>query len=171
MNIDNAEGTRVTEPPPEATVLAFIVIIASTALTMALGAAVSGGTVDPWYLDLNKAPGSPPGQVFAIVWPTLYTLMAIGACMVWRVSGWRRSDGAMGVYFLQLLANLGWSVLFFRFHLALAALIDLAALWVLVAMLTHEFRRHSRIAAQLQYPYLAWLTYALYLNAWIVFAN
>lgn len=159
------------DKPIEATLLAFVAIIAATALTAALGGLVSAGDADPWYAALNHAPGSPPGVVFAIVWPTLYTLMAIGACMTWNASGWRKSDSALGVYFLQLLGNLGWSVLFFRYHLAAAALIDIAALIVLVGMMIREFGRHSRIAAQLQWPYFAWLCFAFYLNAWVVFAN
>jgi tryptophan-rich sensory protein len=165
----NAPALR--ERPPEATVLAFIAIIAATALTAALGGLVSSGDSDPWYQSLNKAPGSPPGVVFGIVWPALYTLMAIGACLTWKASGWRQGDGALGVFFVQLLANLGWTVLFFHLHQPLLALIDIAALWVLVFLMIREFGRHSRVASQLQYPYLAWLTFAAYLNAWVVFAN
>jgi tryptophan-rich sensory protein len=169
----------VTRSPPaepnrpiEATVLAFIAIIGATALVAALGGLVSGGDADPWYRQLNKAPGTPPGFVFAVVWPTLYTLMAIGACIVWlRAGSWKRADTSLGLYFVQLLANLGWSFLFFRFHLARPALVDMLILWLLAAMMTREFHRHSRVAAQLQYPYLAWLTFAGYLNAWVVFAN
>lgn len=160
------------ERPVEATVLAFIAIIAATALVSALGALASNGDADPWYAALNKAPGNPPGFVFGIVWPALYTLMAIGACIVWRAGGtWKGVDSALGLYFLQLVANLGWSYLFFRYHLAAAALIDIAALWVLAFMMTREFGRHSRVAAMMQYPYLAWLTFAAYLNAWVVIAN
>ena len=160
------------ERPVEATVLAFIAIIGATALVAALGALASAGEADPWYATLDKAPGTPPGFVFGIVWPTLYTLMVIGACLVWRAGGtWKRADSALGLYFLQLVANLGWSYLFFRYHLAAAALIDIAALWVLVFMMTREFQRHSKVAAMMQYPYLAWLSFAAYLNAWVVVAN
>ena len=107
--------------PIEVTLLAFIAIIAATALIAALGGLAAGSEADPWYAVLNKAPGTPPGFVFGIVWPTLYTLMAIGACMVWQAAGsWKRSDHALGLFFLQLLPNLGWSFLFFRYHLALA---------------------------------------------------
>jgi tryptophan-rich sensory protein len=166
-----APATRA-ERPVEATILAFIAIFAATSLVAALGALASAGEADPWYAALNKAPGTPPGFVFGIVWPALYTLMVIGACMVWRAGGtWKGADSALGLYFLQLVANLGWSYLFFRYHLAAAALIDIAALWVLVFMMTREFHRHSRIAAMLQYPYLAWLTFAAYLNVWVVAAN
>lgn len=160
------------ERPVEATILAFVAIIAMTALVSALGALASTGDADPWYAALNKAPGRPPGFVFGIVWPVLYVLMAIGACIVWRAGGtWKTADSALGLYFVQLVANLGWSYLFFKYHLATAALIDIAALWVLVFMMIREFGRHSRIAAMMQYPYLAWLTFAAYLNAWVVFAN
>ncbi|MBI1359431.1 MAG: tryptophan-rich sensory protein [Alphaproteobacteria bacterium] len=158
--------------PVEFTVLAFIGIIAAACLTAALGALVSPGAMDPWYQTLNKAPGNPPGYVFGAVWPLLYTLMAIGACRVWLKAGdWRKADSPLGIYFLQLIVNLAWSVLFFRFHLAAVALVDIVVLWFLTLRMIIEFNRISPVASQLQYPYLAWLTFAAYLNGWIVFAN
>ena len=160
------------ERPVEATVLAFIAILGATALVAALGGLVSGSEADPWYTALNKAPGNPPAFLFGIVWPALYTLMAIGACMVWRAAGsFKKAEGALGFFFLQLAPNLAWSFLFFKYHLATAALIDIAALLVLVVMMTREFHRHSRVAAWMQAPYIAWLAFATYLNAWVVFAN
>jgi tryptophan-rich sensory protein len=167
-----SERPPETDRPVETTVIAFAGIIAATALVAALGGLTSSGTTDPWYIALEKAPGNPPGFVFGVVWPALYTLMAIGACLVWQSAGsWKRSDGALGLYFAQLIPNLAWSVLFFRLHQPLLALIDLLILWILIALMTREFHRHSTVAAMLQYPYLAWVTFAAYLNAWIVFAN
>lgn len=161
------EGT-----PVELTILVFIGIIAAACLTAALGALVSPGAMDPWYQTLNRAPGNPPGYVFGAVWPALYTLMAVGASRVWlKADNWRKSDTPLGLYFLQLIVNLGWSVLFFHFHLPVAALIDISALWILTLLMIIEFNRISPVASQLQYPYLAWLTFAAYLNAWVVFAN
>jgi translocator protein len=157
---------------PEMTVIAFVAIIAATALVAALGGLVSSGQDDPWYAALNKAPGTPPGYVFGIAWPIIYTLMAVGACIVWRTAGsWKKADGALGIFFLQLLPNLAWTFFFFYYHLALLALIDIAILWLLVALMIKRFGKHSKVAAQLQWPYLAWLTFATYLNAWVVFAN
>jgi benzodiazapine receptor len=163
-----AENAR----PVELTVLIFTAIIGATALVAALGGLVGGGEADPWYAALDKAPGNPPGFVFGVVWPALYALMAIGACMVWQSAGsWKRTDGALGLFFLQLIPNLAWSWLFFSFRQPLLALINIAILWIMVALMIREFHRHSRLAAMLQYPYLAWLTFATYLNAWVVFAN
>jgi tryptophan-rich sensory protein len=160
------------ERPAELTVLAFIAIIGATALVAALGGLIAGGNADPWYAALNKAPGTPPGAVFGIVWPLLYVLMAVGGCMVWQAAGsWKRSERALNLFFLQLAPNLGWSLLFFRLHQPVAALIDLVLLLILAVMMVREFHHVSRIAALLQYPYLAWLAFAGYLNAWVVFAN
>lgn len=150
---------------PEATLLALGAILLATSLAAGLGALVSGGEADPWYAALNKAPGNPPGFLFGIVWPILYALMAVGSFMAWR------AGAKLGVFMLQLAFNLAWSYLFFELHLPLLALIDLLVLWGLVAWMIAGFRAHSRLAAMLQLPYILWLTFAAYLNAWVVFAN
>jgi tryptophan-rich sensory protein len=156
----------------EVTVLVFSTIIAATALVAALGGLVSVGVADPWYSTLNKAPGNPPGFVFGTVGPALYALMAIGACLVWQAAGsWRRTDGALSLFFVQLVPNLAWSWLFFGLHQPVLALANMAILLIMAVLMVREFHRHSALAAMLQYPYVAWLAFAAYLNAWIVFAN
>lgn len=150
---------------PEATLLALGAILLATSLAAGLGALVSGGEADPWYAALNKAPGNPPGFLFGIVWPVLYALMATSAFIAWR------AGARLGVFMLQLVLNLAWSYLFFKLHLPLPALIDLLVLWGLVAWMIAGFHRHSRLAAMLQIPYILWLSFAAYLNAWVVFAN
>ncbi|MCH2458286.1 MAG: tryptophan-rich sensory protein, partial [Henriciella sp.] len=60
----------------------IITIIALTAAVAALGGLVSSGSQDPWYAALEKAPYNPPDRAFAIVWPILYSLMALGAIIV-----------------------------------------------------------------------------------------
>lgn len=156
---------RASRRSPEATLLALAVILAATSLTAGLGALTSGGESDPWYAALNKAPGNPPGFVFGLVWPALYALMAAGSFLAWR------AGANLGLYFLQLGVNLGWSYLFFYFHQPVIALIDLVVLWVLVFAMIRRFRAHSPLAGWLQAPYLAWLSFAAYLNAWVVIAN
>ncbi len=162
-------SSSTTEPDdkrtPEATLLALAVILAATSLAAGLGALTSGGEADPWYAALNKAPGNPPGFVFGIVWPMLYALMAASAFIAWR------AGANLGLYFAQLAVNLTWSYLFFQFHQPVFALANLLTLWVLVFLMIRQFHGHSPLAAWLQSPYLAWLSFAAYLNAWVVFAN
>ena len=76
----------------------------------------------------------------------------------------------------EIVAVLGLLALFTHQHIfwvagLLLALIDIAILWIMAALMVREFHRHSNLAAVMQYPYLAWLTFAAYLNAWVVFAN
>ncbi|OYW43278.1 MAG: hypothetical protein B7Z38_02170 [Rhodobacterales bacterium 12-64-8] len=150
---------------PETTLLALGAILLATSLAAGLGALVSGGEADPWYAALNKAPGNPPGFLFGIVWPVLYALMATSAFIAWR------AGAKLGVFMLQLALNLAWSYLFFDLRLPLPALIDLLVLWGLVAWMIAGFHAHSPLAAMLQVPYILWLSFAAYLNAWVVFAN
>jgi benzodiazapine receptor len=150
---------------PEASMFALVIILVATSLVAGLGALASAGEADPWYAALNKAPGTPPGFVFGIVWPMLYAAMAVSAFMAWR------GGARLGLFMLQLAVNLAWSYLFFYFHQPIPALVDIVVLWVLVFMMIRQFGRHSRLAGMLQVPYLLWLTFATYLNGWVVFAN
>ena len=45
-----------------------------------------------------------------------------------------------------------------------AAFVDILLMWVLVAATIAAFWRHSRLAAALLLPYLAWITFAGALN-------
>jgi benzodiazapine receptor len=154
---------------PLATIL---LIILFTAAVAGLGAVVSGGSDDPWYAALEKAPYNPPDIAFAIVWPALYALMAIGAILVRLKAGsFGLASAALGIYFTQLAVNLSWSWLFFAFQAPLIALIIIGVLWLLIVLMIRAFARRSLIAAVLQVPYLLWVSFAAYLNAWIVYAN
>jgi benzodiazapine receptor len=161
ITLDPPENQR----SPEATMFALAAILVATSLVAGLGALASGGESDPWYAALDKAPGTPPGFVFGIVWPILYALMAVSAFMAWR------GGARLGLFAAQLVVNLAWSYLFFYFHQPIPALIDIVVLWVLVFMMIRQFGRHSRLAGMLQVPYLLWLSFATYLNAWVVFAT
>ena len=150
--------------------IALIVVV--TVLVAAGGALVSGGNSDPWYVALDKPGLTPPGYVFGLVWPLLYTLMAIGASMVLVKAGdFATASGALGVFFTQLMLNLSWSWLFFGFHAPIAALVVIVALWIMIALMIRAFARLSKAAACLQLPYILWVSFAAYLNGYIVVAN
>ena len=151
---------------------ATLLIAMLTATVAGLGAVVSGGSEDVWYAALTKPPLNPPDIAFAIVWPVLYVLMALGAVIV-RISAGSiaAASGALGLFFTQLAVNLSWSWLFFGFHQVALALVALVGLWVLIAAMIARFARHSLAAAILQAPYLLWVTFAGYLNGSILILN
>ena len=47
----------------------------------------------------------------------------------------------------------------------------IVALWLLLAATLHDFWRADRFAGLLLVPYLAWVSYAVYLNAGLLFLN
>lgn len=137
-----------------------------------LSGTVSSGSDDAWYAALNKSALNPPDITFAIVWPILFLLMAVGAIMVRSAAGsFQAAAPALGLFFSQLIANLGWSFAFFGFQEPLLALLFLITLWVMIIAMISAFRRWSRRTAWLQAPYLVWVTFAGYLNTFIVLAN
>jgi translocator protein len=118
-----------------------------------------------WYAALAKPPLTPPNLAFPIAWSTLYLLMAIAA---WRATlAAPRGDRwhTLWPFVAQLAANASWSVLFFGLHWMLFALVDLLLLWGLIVLTIRRFARVSRVAAWLLVPYLAWVSFAAYLNA------
>ena len=142
-------------------------------LALVFGAAATGMRYRPdaWYDNLVKSRLTPPRVVFPVVWGALYILMAVAAWLVWRRAGLEGAWIALLLYFLQLTCNALWSWLFFGRHQSVAALMDIAVLWVLLVATVAAFSPHSTLAAILLLPYLVWVTLAFYLNASIVYLN
>lgn len=160
----------MSSPKPAALTIFLIAVV--TAATAGLGAAVSGGSENVWYFALEKPGLTPPDVMFAVVWPILFSLMALGAVLVRVTAGsFNAASAALGLYFTQLIANLAWSWLFFGFQQVLIAMLTLAALWLLILAMIRAFAKHSRAAAFMQVPYLLWVSFAGYLNASILLMN
>jgi len=150
----------------------FATILAASFAAGAIGSlATAPGIQSRWYLVLEKPPLDPPGWLFSPVWIALYATMGFAAFLVWR-EGWERREvrKAIGVFALQLALNALWPVLFFALEAPLAAFFEILVLWAVVLWTIRMFRVVSRAAAWLLAPYLAWLTFAAYLNAaiWLI---
>lgn len=115
-----------------------------------------------FYEAIRKPDWTPPGYVIGTIWQILYTLMAIAAWLVWRKVGW--FHWAIMAFLTQLLLNLGWSYAFFVLQCPEIAFYELGVLWVAILVTALLFWRISRPAALLFVPYLAWVTFAGYLN-------
>ena len=133
--------------------------------------AVTAGPVRTWYPGLAKPAWMPPAWVFAPVWTALYVMMAVAAFRVWcsdpRFSGTRL---ALIFFFVQLGLSLAWSFVFFGLRSPGFALLDMALLWAMLALATYAFFGRDRAAGLLMLPYLAWMSFAAFLNAaiWIM---
>ncbi len=119
--------------------------------------------VSEQYQMLYKPPLAPPGWLFPIVWTILFILMGVAAYLVY-ISDAPNKDLALKLYLIQLVVNVGWSVLFFRLDAYLLAFTWLLLLFFLVYLTAKEFYKSNKVAGYLMIPYLIWLIYAGYIN-------
>jgi tryptophan-rich sensory protein len=135
------------------------------------GIATASG-IGSWYSGLTKPWFNPPNYLFGPVWTILYTLMGIGSWMIWKSNAAQTAKNrALMIYGLSLTLNFVWSFLFFYFNQPLWALIEIAALWLLIVWMIKTWFPIKRTAALIQIPYLLWVSFATILNAAIVYLN
>lgn len=111
------------------------------------------------YKSLVQPKFAPPGIVFPIVWNILYILMIISIIMVKD-----KDDNNIVIYYIQLLLNALWPVIFFKFNNYLLSLIELTVLFFIVLLMSIKFKKDNKISFYLLIPYLLWLIFAFYLN-------
>ena len=124
---------------------------------------------EPWYSLLIKPTFNPPDWIFAPVWTTLYFMMTVAIWFFWHSKN--RNMNTVYIYFIHLIFNTTWSIVFFVFHNIELALIVLILLIALIINLIFRFRRVKMISAYLMIPYLLWCSYALILNTSLIILN
>jgi benzodiazapine receptor len=142
--------------------------IAVCQLAGVVGSFFTVNSIPTWYAGLEKPVFAPPNWLFGPVWISLYTLMGVSLYLVWRSGVDRRLvKTALSVFGVQLVLNAFWSILFFGLQSPLLGLIEIAALWIAIAVTIVLFFRVSRSAGLLLLPYIAWVTIAAVLNGFI----
>lgn len=137
-----------------------------------IGSLATTPAIRPWYSPLLKPDLAPPNWVFGPVWTTLFLLMGIAAFLVWRVGVRRKGVRlALIVFCLQLALNTLWSVIFFGLQSPGAAFVEIIFLWLAIAATIVMFAKFSKPAAWLLAPYIAWVSFAAYLNYMIWMLN
>ncbi|AEV97626.1 TspO protein [Niastella koreensis] len=152
----------------------WLTILLCIGLPLAVGgvsAYVTIQNVQSWYPGLVKPFFNPPNTVFGPVWTVLYILMGISFYLVLRKPSSEKKKHAIILFLIQLLLNFWWSILFFRFHLTGIALVDIVLLWLFIILMIRRFYQVSGKAANLQWPYLAWVSFASVLNASVWYLN
>ena len=122
--------------------------------------ALSGSGNSAWYQSLAKPSFQPPPALFGIVWPVLYVLMGLALAMVINARGSRLRGIAIGLFIVQLAANLAWSPLFFAMHEVTIAFWWLLLVLALAGATVRYFAKVRPAAAWFMAPYLAWLVFA-----------
>ncbi len=143
----------------------FVFFIALSLGVGALAAFLTRGNMNI-YDDIISPPLSPPMWLFPVVWTILYILMGVSGGVIYN-----QNKTVPGVFYTQLAVNFLWSIIFFNLRLFLLSSIWLVLLILLIWRMIKEFRIIDIRASYLQYPYLAWCIFALYLNIGIWILN
>ena len=168
--MDTLPGTPSERRSPlwAALIIAILPVVAASLL----GSAATVPQIASWYAGLAKPPFNPPNWIFAPVWTALFALMALAAFRILRLpAGLPGRRRALLVYHLQLVLNIGWSFAFFGANSPVAGLFVILPLLALILATIAAFRPLDGLAANLLWPYFAWVAFATLLNASIWWLN
>ena len=150
-------------------ILSFILFFLITFSASFIGGLTTITYKEPWYSQLIKSNFNPPDWIFAPVWTTLYFMMTLAIWFFWHSKN--RDINTIYIYFIHLVFNTTWSIIFFAFHNILLALINLMILIGFIIILILKFKRVNNVSAYLMIPYLLWSCYALFLNFNLLMLN
>ncbi len=130
-----------------------------------IGAIFTVSATPTWYAGIAKPTFSPPNWIFAPVWTTLFALMGIAAYLVYKKGiGKKVVKVALGIFAIQLILNIKWSLIFFGMHNPGHAFIEIIFLWLAILLTIIAFSKVSKSAAYLLIPYILWVSFASFLN-------
>lgn len=146
----------------------FFLIINFGALALG-GWLMDNGPMTDWYIQLNKAPWTPPGWVFGVAWTTIMICFSIYLAQLFS---FEVNSKIVLLFALQVFLNIIWNFLFFNKHLILSGLIVLVLLTVLILYFFFNFNQ-GKISYYRFFllPYIFWLFVAISLNAYILIYN
>ena len=150
-------------------ILSFILFALITYSASVIGSIATIEFKEPWYSLLSKPTFNPPSWIFAPVWTTLYLMMTIAVWTFWHSKN--RDMNTVYIYFIHLIFNTTWSIVFFVFHKLILALIVLFILISLIIVLLFRFRRVNTVSFYMMIPYLLWCCFALILNLNLIILN
>jgi len=149
--------------------ISFILFFIITYSASFIGGLTTISFKEPWYSELVKSNYNPPDWVFAPVWTTLYLLMTLAIWLFWHSKN--RDMNTIYIYFIHIVFNTTWSIVFFGLHQILLALVVLLILIFLIIILILRYKRVNLVSYYLMIPYLLWTTYALFLNLNLLILN
>ena len=149
--------------------LTFILFFIVTFSASFIGGIVSIYYKDPWYSFLTKPSFNPPDWIFAPVWTTLYLMMTFSIWIFWHSK--RKEIQTVYIYFIHIIVNTTWTIVFFLLQNLVLAAVILALLIIMIVVMIYRFKSVNLISVYLMIPYLLWCLYALILNVNLINLN
>ena len=153
-------------------ILLIAIIILFVLMLLLLGiTTVDQNTV--WYSTLNLPSIKPPGWVFAIIWPILYTMIAISVVLILDTPKKKKTHKtiAIGLFIINGILNALYSILFFGMRSISLAFMEQLLLIASTLILVWCVYRLNKTAAYLLVPYLIWICFATVLTGITLFIN
>ena len=137
---------------------------------LALGSLLMGSSPveNEWYVQLNKAPWTPPGWVFGAAWTTIMLLFTIYLTLQKKEK--ITNKRFILLFTLQFLTNVLRNPIFFYFHGTFLGMIVMLLLIASLVLMLYYFKASSWKSLFL-FPYLLWLIVAFSLNAYSWWMN
>ena len=77
----------------------------------------------------------------------------------------------MLIFGIQLALNVLWSFLFFGLKSPYYAFVEIVLLWFAIFLTILKFRKISKTASYLLFPYILWVSFAMLLNYYLWILN
>jgi tryptophan-rich sensory protein len=129
---------------------------------------MDNGPMKDWYINLNKAPWTPPGWVFGVAWTTIMICFSI---YLGKLFSTETKKPLKAIFLIQFILNVSWNFIFFNQHMILLGLINIT---LLTSLLFIYFFKLSKRLGYYKYfilPYMIWLCIATSLNLYILIHN
>ena len=129
---------------------------------------MANGPQTEWYINLNKAPWTPPGWVFGAAWTAIMICFSIYMAFLLK-DFW--SNKLIVLFTVQFILNVIWNYIFFNQHLMALGLAVIIGLTAVITIFLYDYRKDLKIKSLLIVPYFLWLCIATSLNMYIVINN
>jgi len=129
---------------------------------------MDNGPMSDWYLNLNKAPWTPPGWVFGTAWTTIMICFSIYLMYLFTKN---YNNKKLTLYVIQVILNISWNYAFFNQHQVSFALVIILSLTVLIFYFFFTYYKEQKKKSYLLLPYMVWLCIANSLNLYVLIHN
>lgn len=154
----------ISQPSKSPNRIALMTVPSVLGLGFLAGQLSNSGFGNVWFDELAKPSAMPPGWAFGTAWSILYVLLGIVFAILLAAPPSKTRTAALALYLTQLFLNFCWSPIFFGAHQVGLGLATIIIIFLLSVTAVRPLIEISRAAAWLMIPYLAWLSFAAYLN-------
>jgi len=129
---------------------------------------MANGPQTDWYINLNKAPWTPPGWVFGVAWTTIMVCFSIYMANLYLNISSRK---VIFLFSIQFILNVIWNYIFFNQHFIGFGLVVIMLLTAIVTIFLYDYKYILQTKTLLILPYFIWLCIATSLNMYILIHN